>query len=1109
MNDLKVRINLGLSALGILIIALSGCHNSRQEDKLFALLSSKETGIDFSNTLEETHKMNIITYPDFYSGGGVAIGDIDNDGLSDILFTGNQVPCRLYKNKGKMVFEDITTGSRLDQMEKGWFTGATMIDLNTDGFLDIYICQSGMEAPEDRSNLLFINNRDGTFTEKAREYGLDNAGHGVNAVYLDYDKDGDLDVYVANQVSSRLNSSQTERLRSIIDPIEGDKLYENIGGRFIDVSEKCGIYSSLVGFAHGAAVGDINEDGWEDLFVSNDFFEYDYLYLNNGDKTFTESIKRSTRHISNFSMGNDLADYNNDGLLDLFVLDMVAEDNRRLYANTGGMDEMRFARSVQYGLHYQYMFNVLHMNNGNETFSEIGMLAGISRTDWSWAPLLADFDNDGFKDLYITNGIRKDIRNIDWGYSYRSLTQFVSDFTKFEPSQWDMLLSTLPYEPVVNYMFRNNGDLTFSKVMKEWGFDRKSYSNGVAYGDLDNDGDLDLVVNNVDAEAFVYENRKRDSNYLRFKFTGPAKNPMALGTKIRVYHGDQFQYQQHYTSRGYRSCMEPVMHFGLGKDSLVQKVEVVWPDGKFSMLTDLKSNQVIHLKHSEAVGAMPETMPETETFFEDLTGTLRIQIRHRENEMNDFINEPMLPYKLSSLGPALAVSDVNGDGLDDFYLGGSFRYAGQLYIQNPNGKFQASQADLWNEDRLFEDTGAVFFDIDNDGDPDLYIVSGGIENTIENQGLRDRLYLNDGQGLFSKSKHLIPDLDNSGSVAEAADFDEDGDQDLFIGGRLIPGKYPFAADSYLLKNQNGKLENISDELAPELRQLGLVTDAVWSDYDGDADLDLLITGEWMPVTIFRNEGGRFHKVENENNGLEYTAGWWWSIDAHDLDNDGDEDYILGNMGLNYKFRASQEEPLELFIGDFDGNDRFDFVIGYHQDGKIYPTADKTKTVTQHPFLKRKIPSHDAYAVFTLIDIYGAELLEKAENRKIYRMESGYLENKGNGTFLFKAFDNYAQISTVNSSLIRDVDRDGNFDLILAGNLYNTEAETIRLDAGIGVWMKGDGKGNFKSTSFSKSGLYLEGDVRALRMVMAHDRPLLLAAKNNDLIQLIGFKNPLN
>jgi len=1068
----------------------------------FKLLKSKDTGIHFNNALEESHIMNIITYPDFYSGGGVSIGDIDNDGYSDIFFTGNQVPPRLYKNKGNMVFEDITEASKLDKIPKGWHTGTSMVDLNGDGYLDIYVCRSVMTAPEDRANLLFINNQDGTFTEKGKGFGLDNKGYSVNAYFFDYDKDGDIDIYLANQTSARLSSSDAVKLRNVVDPYAGDKLFENMGNRFIDVTEESGIYSSQLGFVHGVAIGDINDDGWEDIFVSNDFFEYDYLYLNNGDKTFTESIKNATKHISHFSMGNDLADFNNDGLLDLMVLDMVAEDNRRLYMNEGGNNQRKFDQTLYYGLHYQYMFNMLHLNNGNETFSEIGMLACISRTDWSWAPLFADFDNDGLKDLYVTNGIRKDIRNIDWGYNYRSLIQFVKSFTEFEASQWDMLLNSLPYEQVTNYMFRNNGDLTFSKVMNEWGMDQKSYSNGVAYGDLDNDGDLDLVVNNVDAEAFVYENRQRNFNFIRFRFEGPQNNPLALGTKVRIFHGNHYQYQQHYLSRGYRSSMEPVMHFGLGTDTLVDKVEVVWPDSRMSNLTNFRANQLIVVKYEDSVVPEPDENGKGSYYFEDITDQLEISIQHREDEINDFMLQPMLPYKLSALGPPLAVADVNGDNLDDFYLGGAYHFPGQLYIHTIEGRFEATQEDMWLNERLNEDIGATFFDIDNDGDQDLYIVTGGNEFRPDTKYLEDRMYLNDGHGRFTKDNTLIPDLSFSGSVAEPGDFDQDGDIDLFVGGRMVPGKYPLPAGSYLYRNQNGKLEDATDERASGLKDLGMVTDALWSDYDLDGDPDLLIVGEWMPITLFKNDSGKLTQVENKNNGLEFTEGWWWHINANDFDHDGDEDYVLGNMGLNYKFQPSPDEPLELYILDPYESEKINFVIGYHQDGKIFPTTGRNKTVDQMPSLKRNIPSHDLYAISTLEDIYGTEILEKALNKKMYTLASGYLENKGNGNFEFKPFDNYAQISNTGSSLVVDIDSDGSEDLVLAGNLYTIEAETIRNDAGIGVWMKGDGSGNFMSIPYIKSGLYLDGDVRSLKKVRTWDGYYILCARNNDHITLL-------
>ena len=1092
-----------LTITSVIIILTTSCGDMARKKTLFRLLDPEDSGVTFSNALEESHEMNIISYPDFYSGGGVALGDIDNDGLADIFFTGNQVPCVLYKNMGDLVFEDITEKAGLSRMGRGWYTGVAMVDVNADGFLDIYISKSGMEAPDDRANLLFINNQDGTFSEKAREFGLDNKGFGVNSNFFDYDRDGDLDVYVTNQVSARLNSSQAEGLRKQVHPYAGDKLYENMGDdTFVDVTVEAGLYSSEVGFAHGASVGDINGDGLEDLFVSNDFFEYDYLYLNNGDKTFTECIKKATKHISHFSMGNDLADFDNDGLLDLAVLDMVAEDNRRLYSNTGGHDEQRFSRAVRHGLHHQYMFNVLHLNNGNETFSEIGMLAGISRTDWSWAPLFADFDNDGWKDLFISNGLRKDIRNIDWSVNYRSLTQFKSDYTKFEASQWDMLLGTLPSEKVTNYIFKNNRDLTFSKAMDEWGIKAKSWSNGVAYGDLDNDGDLDLVVNNVDEPAFIHENTG-SSNYFRFKFHGPAKNPYGLGTKVKINHGDNFQYQQLYTTRGYRSSMEPIMHFGLDMDTIVNLVTVIWPDGLISKLEDVSANQVLTLNYKDAAQTDIETKSIQQSVFTDITDSLTLQIIHKDNIMIDYMNEPMLPYKISTVGVAFDVGDVDGDGLDDFYLGGSGRYPGQLFIQDMETEFDLSDnQELWASDQQYDDVGARFFDADNDGDLDLYVISGGNEYPDREELYQDRLYINNGNGRFSKGE--LPAITNSASVCEVADFDADGDLDLFVGGRMVPGKYPLPADSYLLRNDDGIFVDITSSNADEFLGLGLVTDATWSDIDGDQDLDLIVVGEWMPVTIFENDGGQLTKKQNIDNGLEYSSGWWWSIETDDLDNDGDEDLVVGNMGLNYKYRGTVTEPLELYYGSFENSSKLNFIIGYHQGGKIYPTVDRTKVVEQNASIGSRIRTSDAYALYDLNDIYGEETLGEATNRKIYTLQSSVIINNGNGTFEIKPLDNYAQISNVNAIVVQDIDLDGNKDLILAGNLHGMEAETIRNDAGIGVWLKGDGHGNFQAIRFSESGLFIDGDVKYMKKLKTIHDTVLMVVKNNAPVQLVSF-----
>jgi len=1088
----------------VIILLCSSCGFNGNK-KLFRLLDSKTTGVTFSNTLEETHQMNVIEYQDFYSGGGVAIGDINNDGLSDIIFTGNQVGIVAYKNLGGMKFEDITSKAGLSGLGRGWFTGVCMADINNDGFLDFYVSKSGMEAPEDRANLLFINNGDGTFTDKARQYGVDHQGFAVNVAFIDYDRDGDLDMYLVNQGPIKLNSGNAPELRAERHLEAGDVLYENQGDRFVDVTAQSRLYSSVIGFAHGVAVGDVNNDGWDDLFVSNDFFEYDYLYINNHDKTFTETIKDATKHISFYSMGNDMADFNNDGLQDIVVLDMIAENNRRLYSNLQGLNMTRFRTQLENDLHYQYMFNVLHMNNGNSTFSDVGTMAGIAKTDWSWAPVFADFDNDGWKDLYVTNGIRKDVRNIDWGQLYHNTVSLSGGGNTFSEGQWNMLLNIMPSEPVTNYMFHNNGDLTFSKVMEDWGMNEKSWSNGVAYGDLDNDGDLDLAVNNIDREAFVYENTQKQKNTIRFSFDGPATNRVGIGTKVTITHKGNTQFQQFFLSRGYRSSMEPVMHFGLGQDTLVNEVSVIWPDGKVADYQNVTSNQVFLCKYSDAkqVDASPEKVLEKVLLVQDITDSVAMSLpKHEENEMEDFYREPMMPWKLSALGPALSVGDVNGDGNDDVFIGGAFRRAATLLVSNETGGYNESSATLWQDERMFEDIGAAFFDLDNDNDLDLYVVSGGNENTTENTLLFHRLYLNDGNGHFTKSEGKMPMINMSGSVVVPCDFDNDGDTDLFVGGRQIPGSYPLPADCYLLRNNDGVLEDVTDKQAPALRKLGMVTDAVWADVDGDKDADLVAVGEWMPVTIFLNDGGIFTKVENTNNGLQYSDGWWQSLKCADLDSDGDMDFVLGNMGLNYKFKASVKEPLEMYYGDFESNNTVDIVMGYYEDGKLYPVYEWNQAAQQTPDIRDLIKSNNQYAVSTLEEIYGASVIANASKLQAYTLSSSILWNLGNGKFELLPMPNEVQISAINSEIIKDIDLDENDDLLLAGNFYPMEVRSIRNDAGIGAFLKGDGKGGFNFVPNRNVGLFIPGDVRHMALVNQNGETMIVVVKNDGRPQII-------
>jgi hypothetical protein len=1098
--------NLNTIVICIVVVFIFSCDSiDLKRDKRFELLKPAKTGIYFNNALEETYDNNILTYQDFYSGGGVSIGDINNDGLPDVCLTGNMVPAKLFLNTGEFKFTDITESSGLSDMGKGWYTGAAMIDINNDKYLDIYICKSGIYAPDDRENLLFINNQDNTFTEMGEKYGLNHPGYAVNATFFDYDNDLDLDVFLVNQGPEKFATEDLQKLRKEIHEFCGDKLFENLGNKFIDVTEKSGIISSVIGFGHGVAIGDINKDGFEDIFVSNDFFEHDYIYFNNGDKTFRETIKNSTKHISYYSMGNDMADFNNDGLLDIMVLDMVAEDNRRLKENLGGMTKNTFKHRVEMGFHHQYMFNVLHLNNGNETFSEIGMLAGVSTTDWSWGPLFADFDNDGYKDLFVANGMRKDIRNMDWGDTYRQFTKISGGELNFKDSEWDFLLSTMPSQKVMNYMYKNNGDLTFSKMMKDWGIDQASFSNGAAYGDLDNDGDLDLIVNNIDENVFVYQNRSEEyenAHYLEIKLTGPDKNPFALGTQVYVYHGEDFQYQQLYLTRGYRSSVDPKMHFGLGNHNVVDSILILWPDKKSILLKNIESDQQIELDYHDSNQNQIQISQTEDEFFKDITEEIGLNHKHVENEFDDFQREILLPHKLSMLGPSIAVGDVNGDEREDFFIGGAFRQWGHLFLQNEDGSFDDSDNKCWFEDRNFEDMGAALFDIDLDGDLDLYIVSGGNEFKTGLDLLQDRVYINDGKANFVRKEDALPEMHTSGSVVVPNDFDLDGDLDLFIGGRTDPGNYPYPADSYLLINEDGKYINATNTLAPKLINLGMVTSAVWSDYDLDNDDDLIIVGEWMPVTIFENQNGIFKKMNNVDSGLDHSSGWWWSLEAIDFDNDGDDDLIAGNMGKNFKYKATTDMPFEIYCNDYDSNGTNDIILAYYNNGILYPVKGRRDLSRQIPGIYEQIPTYGQYAVSSMEGIFGKENLTNSFHYKVDVFESCIVENLGKGQFRMIPLDNYAQITNQNSILITDADQDGSQDLILAGNFYPVEVETIRNDAGIGVWMKGNGLGAFKSVPYVNSGLFIDGDVSDMEFINIQGRSVILIAKNNDYIQAV-------
>jgi len=1058
---------------------------------LFTEINALESGVNFINEIPESSAMNSMVYEYFYNGGGVAVGDIDNDGLTDIYFTSNLKDNKLYLNKGNFKFEDITNTANV-KGSFGWTTGVSMVDINTDGWLDIYVCKSGKGKAENRQNELYINNKDGTFTESATQYGLNFPGYSTQASFFDFDKDGDLDMFLLNHNVTPINTNTPENFKKREDEFVGDKLYRNDDGKFIDISKKAGIIGNPLGFGLGVSVGDLNQDGWPDIYVANDYVEHDYLYYNNGDGTFTEGLKSSIKHIPNFSMGTDIADFNNDGLQDIMSLDMVAEDNYSIKTSMSGMNPETFNYAVDNGFHYQYMFNALQMNNGNQNFSEVAQLSGVSNTDWSWSPLFADFDNDGFKDLFITNGLKRDFRNNDFKIlKLKRLEQAQKSKEKMAPVIEELVKQT-PQRKTPNYLFKNNGNLTFSKTSIDWGISKPTFSNGAAYADLDNDGDLDLVVNNIDDPATLLKNNS-SKNYLQFQFKGDTKNPFGIGAYVEIKTKNGKQIIENYPTRGYQSSVEPILHFGLNNLESVESITVIWPDNKIQTFKKIKTNQRLTVNYSDAQLANQHNRKQNNTLFTDVTQSSNIIHKHIENDYNDFIKESLLPHKMSQFGPALTVGDINNDGLDDFYAGGSKDFSASLYIQNKDATFSASNVNTWLSDKKYEDVDAQFFDADNDGDLDLYVVSGGNEWKANDKMYQDRLYLNS-DGIFRKSQSKLPKITASGSCVRPFDFDNDGDLDLFIGSRLKAQTYPFSGTSYLLENNNGKFKNISIQKASKLSEIGMVTDALWTDFDSDNQTDLIVVGEWMEISFFKNENGNLERQENI---LPNSNGWWNSINGADFDIDGDIDYIVGNLGLNYKYRATLSEPFEVFSTDFDDNGTNDIVLGYYNNQNLYPLRGRECSSSQMPFIKEKFPTYNAFGSASLIDVYGKEKLESALHLKAYNFASVYLENLGNGKFKTVHLPNQAQLSSINDILIIDYDNDGLRDILIAGNMYQSEVETTRNDASYGLLLKNNGKNNFEAKSAKESGINFTGMVKSMHIIRRNDNEKILINRNNE------------
>ncbi|MEL7269410.1 MAG: VCBS repeat-containing protein [Bacteroidota bacterium] len=1093
----------------VLLLFMLGCDKKKEtvtDLKQFTLLPSSETGIDFSNVITDTKQANILLYNNFYGGAGVGVGDFNNDGLLDIYFAGNQVADRLYLNKGNLHFEEATKQAGI-QDDGGWSTGVTLADVNGDGNLDIYVSRELYDhKPELRENLLYINQGDGTFSEKAKAYGINSNQRTRHATFLDYDKDGDLDLFLLTQPPNPGNFSEF-RGANLKDPEYAMLLYQNNGDRFEEVSASAGV--SLTGFPNGVSASDVNNDGWPDLYVANDFNAPDLLLINNQDGTFTNRLEESVNHTSFYSMGVDVADINNDALLDVFVLDMVAEDNFRQKSNMSGMDREAFWRVYDEGGYYQYMYNSLQLNNGNTTFSDVAQLTGMAATDWSWANLIADFDNDGLKDVYITNGLLRDIRNTD---ADKAVGQYVLDTANEWISEnpnagdisiWDILdldeaLAILPSQPLKNYAFQNKGNLQFEKTSDTWGLDQESFSNGAAYADFDNDGDLDIIVNNINQEAFVYRNnaeQQTDTNYLRLSLSD-TDGQSVFGTKVFVHYGGEVQMVETTNVRGIYSTSEPTVHFGLGSYKKVDSIVVRWPNNTQTVKKKVAANTTMTLQMGEGT-LFQSKNPSKKHFFNEVTQAFPFQERHIENEYDDYEKQVLLPHKLSQFGPALAVADINNDGLEDVYLGGASGRSGGLFVQTASGEFQSIAETLWKGEAPYEDVDALFLDVDGDGWQDLFVVSGGNEHPANAPYYLDRLYMNKGGDTFSKAA-ILNAYGTSGSKVVAEDYDNDGDLDLFVGGRHLPHQYPMPTASCILQNNNGQLVNITENIAPELLKTGMVTDALWSDYDKDGDKDLVVTGEWMPITIFKNENGNFSKQEIPS--LEKTRGWWFSLAKGDFDGDGDEDFIGGNIGLNYKYKTSPEQPFDVYFNDFDQNDSKDIVLGYYNDDKHYPLRGFSCSSAQVPALKDKIKKYDEFASLELESVYGSENLKESLHYQADTFASSYIENLGEGAFRIVKLPRSAQYSSINAILVEDYNQDGHLDALIAGNLFTSEIETPRNDAGTGVLMLGDGKGGFQTKPFQESGFFANKDVKHLRKIKYKTEEIILVANNNDRLQ---------
>ncbi len=1057
----------------------------------------------FANTLNENEEVNYFTYPYIYMGGGVAIGDINNDGLQDIYLTGNMVANKLYLNKGDMVFEDITLSAGVSG-DTRWYTGVTFADVNGDGWQDIYVSVSGKW--ETTKNQLYINNRDLTFTESAVQYGVADLGQSTQGSFFDYDNDGDLDLYVVNYPFLKFDSPYFVYSQNQKNPkhIDSDHLYRNEGGVFSDVTEESKLLN--FGLSLSATISDFNQDGLQDIYVSNDFAASDFFYFNNGDGTFTDKVKESTKHTAFYGMGADAVDFNNDGLMDFFQVDMTPADNFRSKANMGSMNPEIAQQMKDLGIQLQYMENAFQLNQGIRNdglpvFGDVSRITGTALTDWSWSPLFFDFDNDGKKDLHVTNGSRRDINNKDYFNQFKEKDYFDSEGNK--SSNLDKTLA-MPSVRIKNYAYLNGGELSFNDVSEASGLAFDGYSNGSAYGDLDNDGDVDLVVNNIDDPVSIYENKTQGNHFLRIILNGGKSNSTGIGSKVEIMCKGNYQLSEVVNTRGFQSASEPIIHFGVGDNTVISEVKVSWPNGFTQILKNVAVDQVLELSISDARQIKSVAKDQNRLF----TKSDALGHTHGENEFNDFEFEVLLPHATSKYGPALAVGDVNMDGFEDVFIGGATGENATLFFQTQDEGFLESQILDFDKDAKFEDVGALFFDANGDGYQDLYVVSGGNEFEVGSANYLDRIYINDGLGNLVREENALPQVMVSGSRVKPYDYDNDGDLDLLVGGRMVPRAYGQATKTTLLRNDSNSdqalFTDVTALVSEELNAVGMVTDLEWLDVNDDELIDIILVGEWMPITILINDGGQFVNKTSEY-GLDQSHGWWYSISSTDMDNDGDLDVVVGNLGKNYKYQAKEDGTFDLHINDFDNNGKQDIVLSYQNDGEKYPVRGRSCSSQQIPTIKNKFKDYNSFASATTSEVYTSKGLENAQlNVAVKSFASVYLE-KVSGGFEIIELPEMAQISSINQTVLQDFNQDGIKDILLVGNLYSSEVETKRNDGSYGMLLTGDGKSGFKNILFQQSGFKTLGDAKDMAVVKSPHNSRIIVVNNDDKTELFDFK----